>query len=320
MPLPTLMLTAGDFCVMRAEVADKLLACRDGDGALLYLYLLRRGAEFEENEAMRALGFDKARYDRAVFTLTRLELAENPAAAPVKEREQSPAPLYKAAELRQARMGDLKFSAVCQSAESVLGRTLTEGQLRTLFIIYDHLGLPADVTIELLSYLKREKGTVTRRDIEQEAYLWADMGLFDSAAAGEFLKRRETEKPVMEAMLLALHMGARPPAPNEARYLSEIIRMGFPPEAVSLAYDRMTRTISKFSWRYLRGILTKWHEKNVHTVSEITALEPESRQKKTVAEQTYLSDTPSELEDWEKQWLAEKERNIRRRKEREASK
>lgn len=318
MSLPNLVLNADEFCVIRCDIADKLLACADGDGALLYLYLLRKGNTFDERVAKRELGFDTARYDRAVFTLTSLELAVNPRETLKREQdEKAPAPVYKTGELRSAREADHRFAAVCQTAESVLGRTLTEGQLRTLFTIYDHLGLPADVIIELLTYLKGKKATVSRKDIEQEGYLWADMGLFSSKSAGEYLARRELEKPIMDKMLLALGIIGREAAPNEARFLSEFIQMGFPPDAVSFANARMKNAIGKFSWRYLKGILEKWHAKGVHTVSEITALEPIIQSKKTVAEKTYIAqEAPQgQLEDWEKQWLEEKKRNIERRKE-----
>ena len=54
---------------------------------------------------------------------------------------------------------------------------MTEGQLRCLLTIYDYLGLDAGATIELLSYLKSEKGTVRTTDLRREANQWADMAL-----------------------------------------------------------------------------------------------------------------------------------------------
>ncbi|MFR5640074.1 MAG: hypothetical protein ACLUDF_03110 [Butyricicoccus sp.] len=44
---------------------------------------------------------------------------------------------------------------------------MTEGQLRCLLTIYDYLGLDAGATIELLSYLKSEKGTVRTTDLRR---------------------------------------------------------------------------------------------------------------------------------------------------------
>lgn len=55
MSLTSLIPTGGEFCVLRAQVVDSLLACCDGDSALLYLYLVRKGSSFDEREALRAL-------------------------------------------------------------------------------------------------------------------------------------------------------------------------------------------------------------------------------------------------------------------------
>ncbi|MGE4548022.1 MAG: DnaD domain protein [Intestinibacillus sp.] len=310
MSLPALLLTGGEFCVLRAEVADRLIKCGDADGALLYLYLVRRGAAFDEKTAMRELGFSRERYDRAAFTLTSLELAANPS-APVPS-ETPAVPAYRPAELRQARQGDRRFAAVCDTAESVLGRTLTEGQLRTLFMVYDHLGLPADVIIELLAYLKREKGTVRRRDIEQEACLWADMGLFTAQDAATYLSRRDAERPLIAAMLETVGITGREPTANEQRCLSEFIARGFPADAVALAAHRMEQAIGKFSWQYLRKILASWDQKGIHTVAEITALEPE----KSRPAAPPASHTPSaKLEAWEQEWLQEVKNRKRQQEE-----
>ena len=68
------------------------------------------------------------------------------------------APRYTGDELRRARLDDQTFSGLCDAAEGITGRALTEGQLRCLLTIYDYLGLDAGATIELLSYLKKRKG------------------------------------------------------------------------------------------------------------------------------------------------------------------
>ena len=70
MSLTSLIPTGGEFCVLRAQVVDSLIACCDGDSALLYLYLVRKGPSFDEREALRTLGMTRDRYDRAVHTLT----------------------------------------------------------------------------------------------------------------------------------------------------------------------------------------------------------------------------------------------------------
>lgn len=311
MSLASLLLPEGEFRVIRCDIADKLIACGDGDSALLYLYVLRRGERLEEKTAMRDLGFTKERYDRAVFTLTGLTVRES---APLPQPPASDIPKYTAAELRQAREGDHKFAAVCLTAEDTLGRTLTESQVRSLFTIYDHLGLPAEVIIELLSYLKRDRGTVSRRDIEREAALWSDMGIYTYQQAQDYLARVEAEKPLLDAMFVAMHIVGREPSAAERRLVSRCIESGFEPDAVALAVSRMEQNIGKFSLSYLKKILTLWNEKGVHTVAEITALEPESTRRTQTANQPVPAAAQSDkLENWEREWMEEVQRRKRRR-------
>lgn len=311
MSLTSLIPTGGEFCVLRAQVVDSLIACCDGDSALLYLYLVRQGSSFDERTALRTLGLTRDRYDRAVHTLTSLHLVTTPTEPQPKKKDPSAQPpRYTAAEMRARREGDHRFASVCQTAEKVLGRALTESQLRTLMNAYEHLGLPADVLIDLLSYLQHEKGIVSRRDIEEQAYLWADMGIYTADAASEFLARREAEKPIISEMLRALDMAGRDPAPEEYRYLSGFIRNGFDAEAIALAKERMYARLGKFSWKYLKGILDSWHQQGLHTAAEITAVEPALRQPQSRPASIAPSSTPSQtangnLTDWERDWLEE---------------
>ena len=46
---------------------------------------------------------------------------------------------------------------------------------------------------------------------------------------------------------------------------------------------RMKRGIGTFSASYLRKMLASWDQKGVHTVAEITALEPESARRQEAA-------------------------------------
>ena len=300
MSLTSLIPAGSEYCVLRADAVDRLLSCGDADGALLYLYLIRRGSDFREEDAMRDLHFSPERMERAVFTLTNLQIASAPHDLRPAKSTGSPSPRYTVSELRARRTDDRRFEAVCQTAESVLGRMLTESQLRTLYTAYDHLGLPADVLIDLLTYLKQEKQTVTRRDIEEQAYLWADMGIYTAQASAAFLSRLEKEKPIIADMLRALDMAGRSPSPSEYRYLSEFIRQGFDANAVGLAKERLYQRIGRFSWKYLKGILDSWHDKGVHTVEEITALEPAVKQQ---AAPSPAAPQSEKLQDWEKDWL-----------------
>lgn len=317
MSLASLLMPEGEFRVIRCDVADRLLNCGDGDAALLYLYILRQGKRFEPRAAMRALNFSQERYDRAAFTLTGLAVTESPTAA---ETAPAPTPRYTASELRAARMDDHRFHAICDAAEGVIGRPLTDVLIRTLFTVYDHLGLPAEVIIELLSYLKRDKGVIRGRDIEREACIWADKGILTTADAQRYLSQAEAEKPLRDALAAALGIVGRTPTAAERTLIALCLDKGFPPDALQLAIARMQRNIGAFSASYLRKMLLAWDEKSVHTVSEITALEPEAAHRQAPprdsAGQTASAPADNgQLADWEREWLAEVQRRRQHRKE-----
>ena len=122
----SVLLPEGELRVARCDMLDKLIAVGDGDAALLYLYILRHGGTADDKTAARALHLSAERYERAAFTLNQLITP----AEPRKEDRAADSPQYTADELRRARLDDHKFAAVCESAESVLARTLPEGRPR----------------------------------------------------------------------------------------------------------------------------------------------------------------------------------------------
>lgn len=307
----TVLLPEGELRVARCDTLDKLIAVADGDAALLYLYILRHGGAADGKAAARALHLSAERYERAAFTLNQLTAPAQP-----KEDKPDAPPQYTADELRRARLDDHKFAAVCESAEGVLGRTLTEAQLRCLLTAYDHLGLSAGAVIELLSYLKEQKGAVRTADIRREAAQWADMGITSAQDAQQYLARRVNEKPLSEAIYKALDADPAQPAPKAQRVCRFALAHGFPPEAVALAAARTDRHQGHKSLDYTLGILRRWEEAGVHTVSEITALEPETRAAAGAAAQPTDSAT---LDAWEQKWEESRRETRRKRLEAEAS-
>ncbi len=308
---PSVLLPEVELRVARCDMLDKLIAIGDGDAALLYLYILRHGGTADDKMAARALHLSAERYERAAFTLNQLTTP----AEPRKEDRAADSPQYTADELRRARLDDHKFAAVCESAESVLGRTLTEGQLRCLLTAYDHLGLSAGAIIELLAYLKGEKGVVRLADIKRETYQWADMGIVSAQDAQQYLARKVSEKPLSDAVYKALGADPAQPAPKEQRVCRFALAHGFPPEAVELAVRRTDKHQGHKSLDYTLGILRRWDAAGVHTVSEITALEPETR---AAVGQTAAQPTDgATLAAWEQDWLEQKKEIRRRRQEAE---
>ena len=76
------LLYAGNILSLPAEAADRLLGAGNGDAALLYLYLLRRGGVFEpEAGPARTLRWEVRRGEEAFAALVQMGLADREAKA-----------------------------------------------------------------------------------------------------------------------------------------------------------------------------------------------------------------------------------------------
>ena len=178
-----------------------------------------------------------------------------------------------------------------------------------------------------MSYLGRDKGAIKGRDIEREACIWSDKGILTTADAQRYLSEVEAEKPLRDALFQTLGVVGRAPTAAERSLIALCLEKGFPPDALQLAIQRMKRGIGQFSASYLRKMLSSWDQKGVHTVAEITALEPESIRKNQptapVTEPPFGNAAapaagfaqPAQLADWEKEWLEEVKRRRAAREE-----
>ena len=94
------LLLPGDILSMTARAADRLMGAGNGDAALLYLWLLRRGGRLEPEAARRALKWDVPRLEAALSALVGLGLADGTAApeAPARMEPEGP-PEYTAADI-----------------------------------------------------------------------------------------------------------------------------------------------------------------------------------------------------------------------------
>ena len=242
---------------MPAETADKLITSGDGDCALLYIYLMRRGGA-SAGGLCRALGFSRGRLSAAADRLRALGLLSG---GELREGGEA-LPEYSAEEIVRRSGEDEGFKAVLAECEAVLGHTLTGADTRVLFGIYDYLGLPTDVIMVLLHHCAEEcrrrygPGRVpTLRQIEKEAYVWVNREITTFEQAEEYIRARGLRD--------------RQLSPSERKYLEGWLALGFTPEAIELAYDRTVTNTGALKWNYMDSIMRSWHEKGLHGVEEI---------------------------------------------------
>lgn len=264
--------------MLSGPVARRLIDGGDGDAALLYIAVLQDRGGSDDEKLRARLGWDEARFRRALDTLTRQGLVSLPersaAASGPPERGRGERTEYTRADLVRALEG-AEFAALTGAVEEKLGRKLTTPDLSILLGLYDQLGLPADVIFLLVGFCAERNsgsgGRLTLRKIEREGYVWARLGLMDQASAAAYIRESQRRREALPRLMRLLGLGDRQPGPSEERYLTEWSGMGFEDAALELAYDKTLLKCRELKWPYMNKILCSWHQKGLHTLAEIQA-------------------------------------------------
>jgi len=287
--------TPENYIQLSRQEVDRLLAAADGTAALLLLQI-RRAGSFSLSAAMRDLGCSEAEVRRARETLQRLELLE-PETAPLPEHE---LPDYPAADIARRARTDHAFEGIVMETQRALGRVLSSNDLRLLFGIYDHLGLPADVIMLLLHHCieeyQRRNGDgrlPTMRTIEKEAWHWAEKEILTLDDAEAHICREKQRQEGAEQVMEVLQIRGRRLTAGERGYVEAWLALGFGPEAIAEAYDRTVLNTGKLTWKYMDTILRSWAEKQLFTPAEIRSGDARRGRNKP-------ADTPSQQSDSEK--------------------
>lgn len=261
--------------VLPAQQADRLIGRGDGDAALLYLCLLRADRGVTAQELQRRLKWSQLRLHAAETALQELGLIDRPPEQKPPEPAQE-RPVYTADDLTDLLTGDAGFRMLVPQTEEKLGKRLKTADLQILAGLYDDLGLPADVIYLLVCHcVARSEERYgpgrrpTLRQIEKEGYHWAQRGLFDQESASRYLRDWNVRRSAMSRYMQVLGLGDRRPVESEERYIADWMDKGFSPETVALAYDKTVFYKKELNWRYLNGILRRWHENGWHTEEEV---------------------------------------------------
>lgn len=261
--------------VLPAQQADRLIGRGDGDAALLYLCLLRTDRGVTAQELQRKLKWSQLRLHAAETALQELGLIDRPPEQKPPEPAQE-RPVYTADDLTDLLTGDAGFRMLVPQTEEKLGKRLKTADLQILAGLYDDLSLPADVIYLLVCHcVARSEERYgpgrrpTLRQIEKEGYHWAQRGLFDQESASRYLRDWNVRRSAMSRYMQVLGLGDRRPVESEERYIADWMDKGFPPETVALAYDKTVFYKKELNWRYLNGILRRWHENGWHTEEEV---------------------------------------------------
>jgi DnaD/phage-associated family protein len=275
-------LIVGQVVSLSGAAVDKLLARGEGDAALLCLALLRLG---EPQAARKALRWTDERTGQAWAVLAQLGLVADkaPEAESVPLESEQP-PDYQRRDILTAIQEEPTFQGLYHAVERRLGKKLSDADLKALYEIYDYVALPVEVIVLLVTRCIEEfqekygPGRMPRMSlIKKTAYAWRRMGVDTAEAAEEFLKKQTRLQARERELLPLLDITGRPPVAKEREYLDAWVDMGFPNDAIRLAYERTVLKKQTLNWPYMNSILKSWHSKGLHTLAEIQAGDSDRR-------------------------------------------
>lgn len=285
-----LHLPEDESIVLSGPVTRRLLQAGDGDAALLYIAVLSHKGSIDDEKLQRELRWPPERFQRALTILANQGLISRPggsAPAPIPA-ETGPQrghqrPEYTRMDLARAMEGS-EFSGLTAAVEDRLGKKLTTPDLGMLLGLYDDVGLPADVIYTLVSFCversmqKYGSGRrPTMRQIEQEGYTWARLGLMDQTRAAEYINKYNRRQEKLPRMMALLGLGQRRPSMTEEKYMLAWSDMGFEDAMIERAYDRTMLKCKELKWGYMNKILTSWQQKGYRTLQDVEAGEGSAR-------------------------------------------
>jgi len=286
----TFQLQIDRLCTIQTDAADRLIESRNGDAALVYLYLVRTGGVLDEAEIKKQFGYTDGRLESAIACILRTgcvsEITAETEQKVIPSRSKQVLPevteaTYTPAELQRGLREDPMFKWLCHEAESRLGRVLKQFELETLYSIYDYLAMPAEVIVMLIGYLtsSREervaKGFTTPaisfRQISREASRWSENGINTAEKADAHIKYLQYRKSVKGQLLQALGIRDRLPSPSEETMLNRWIDAGSSVDLIAKAYDLTVMQKGALNWHYMRSIVDKWLARGYRTAADVDA-------------------------------------------------
>ncbi len=274
-------LLPGSVLALSAAAAQRLVEAGNGDAALLYLQLLRSGQQDIWSAARSALKWDIPQLKGALETLVKLGLLQEAAAGPASPAPPEPdaPPEYTAADIsRELETQTSYFPGLVQEVQRRLGKVLSTADLKTLYTLYDYLGLPPEVILLLVRWCSEEyerkygPGRFPRlSSISRQGFAWKRRGIDTVEAAEDFLCRQARLRSSEGRLLALVGVTGRAATTQEQPYLEGWLEMGFSDEAIRLAYEKTLFQKQNMNWNYMNSILKSWHQKGLHTPEEIAA-------------------------------------------------
>ena len=199
---------------------------------------------------------------------------------PKAPRKKQPTPKQLASYMRDPEIEDL-----VQEATAYCQHQLTQKDINSLIYIKDQLGFSFDLAEYLLEYCAEVKKT-SFNYIEKVARNWYEEGIDNREDAAAYSARYLTfYSKIMKAMGITSRFS---PVPAEKKYIDKWTNeFGFTDTIILEACNRaISQKPNDVTFPYVNGILENWYKNNVHSFSDISALDEKHSEKRRQTKNT----------------------------------
>ncbi len=221
-------------------------------------------------------------------TGSREENSKDTASPKVEKIESTLPPTYNSADMVVA-LEKTEFRLLLEEVNKTRGKTSTGQDEKYLYEIYDHLHLPVDVILMVVSFcVQKQKFSQNKRNydslksIKHEAYSWERQGILTVEEAIAYADMLEQLGVQEQEVIKIFRLYKTNFTQKMYQNMKEWNTWGFAMDTYPLAYDACQMGLEKngsperFSWGYTHGIFTNWHKAGVHTRAEILAYQEQS--------------------------------------------
>lgn len=176
--------------------------------------------------------------------------------------------LNKAENLSEIIAGDQSLSDMFMLSQEILGKTITEKDMETLYWFYQDLKMSPEVILLLLEYCV-SKGKNRMNYIEKVAISWNEMGLNNSESVAVYLKSEEQKTGFLYSIRKIMGISDRSLSQIEEKYLFKWHdEMNMSEEMIALAYEYCIINTAKLSFPYMDRVISRWYSYGITTIAQ----------------------------------------------------
>lgn len=188
------------------------------------------------------------------------------------------------AHLAERMSSDSSIAFLMQESDNILGRMTSNADKCTLLMMNEYDGLPVEVIIMLLQYLK-DIGKTNMKYIEKVAASWGDNEITTVELAEKEIMRMTNGRTAFKLIVQTLGLEQHSPTDKELtqaeRWVNE---WHFTADMIREAYERCVDAKGKYIPNYVESILERWHKSQITTLEQAKAEQKSKKQSKSAGE------------------------------------